>query len=254
VLSELVSNGIRFTDRGGVVRIDWTSGEERTTIRVTDTGVGIAAEHLARLFAVFERAEPQTPRQGEGTGLGLALAKGLVEAMGGTIGVESLVGTGTTMSLAFLPAKSPEYARPGTDERPPDSVSSRDRTILCIEDNPANVALIQQIVEKRPRVSMLRATHGRAGLELAVEHDPDLVLLDLHLPDMAGEDALSQLKGDPRTRHIPVFVVSAETDTARLRELERIGMDAFVAKPIQVAQLLELIDGTLEIEAPSPVS
>jgi PAS domain S-box-containing protein len=255
VLSELLSNGIRFTEKGGVVRIDWSAGEESTSIKVTDTGPGIAAEHLARLFAVFERAESHTPRLGEGTGLGLALAKGLVEAMGGTISVESEVGTGTTMSLAFPSAGSAASPSQSTDERPPDAVASpRDLTILCVEDNAANVALIRQIVEKRPHVSMLWATHGRVGLELAFEHHPNLVLLDIHLPDMAGEDALSQLKSDPRTRHIPVFVVSAETDTARLRTLEQIGVDALVAKPIHVARLLELIDEALKIEAPSPVS
>jgi CheY-like chemotaxis protein len=223
-------------------------------IRVTDTGQGIAAERLPRLFAVFEHADAHIPHEGEGTGLGLALVRGLVEAMGGTISVESQVGKGTTISISFLPA-SPPTLRPSMDQRDTGSAaSSRDLTILCVDDNPANVALIQQIVEKRPQVSMLRAMQGGSGLELALEHDPDLVLLDLHLPDMSGEDVLSQLKNDPKTSHIPVIVVSAETDKARLQGLERIGMDAFVAKPINVAGLLELIDASLKIAAPHPVA
>jgi PAS domain S-box-containing protein len=254
ILSELLSNGMQFNEPGGVVAIDWSSDEARTSIRVTDTGKGIAAEDLPGVFALFDRGVSRSPGGQEGTGLGLALCKGLVEAMGGSIRVESELGAGTTVSLELLSSTAPVFDGPATDPLLAGSGhTKRDLTILCVEDNPANLALIQEIVGSRPRIRMLRASGGAVGLELARDHNPDLVLLDLHLPDMSGEEALSHLKSDPATRHIPVIVVSADTDMSRIRRLEKMGSDGFISKPIDILHLLTLIDATLTTQAPSGV-
>jgi hypothetical protein len=250
VVTYLLANAIRFTDDGGSVRVTWSSDHEATRLRLVDTGHGIPAEDVDRLFSVFERIE-----QGAidvGTGLGLPLAKALTEAMGGTISAESVLGQGTTVTLELRSSKDPLDAMDLADTSGNAARGTATHTILCIEDNLANIALVQGILEHRPGITLLRAMHGGTGVQLAMDHHPDLVLLDLHLPDMPGEEALARLRAAPRTRDIPVIAVSAETDPHAIERLRALGIQGFVTKPIDVERFLDLIDATLDPADPRP--
>ena len=243
VLTYLLSNAIRFNDEGGSVRIAWRTGDDRTQLQFIDTGQGVSPDHLHTLFAVFERADAASIDVG--AGLGLPLAKALTEAMGGTITAES-TDQGTTVTLDLASSTDPRRAIEGL----PDSIEAgaaalTDRTILCIEDNLANIELVQGILEHRPGVTLLRAMHGGTGVQLAIDNRPDLVLLDLHLPDMTGEEALVRLRATPATRDIPVLAVSAETDTEVIARLRVLGIQGFVHKPLDVERFLEVIDAAL---------
>jgi signal transduction histidine kinase/CheY-like chemotaxis protein len=244
VLTYLLSNAIRLNDEGGSVRVAWRTDDDRTLLQVIDSGQGISPEHLHTLFAVFERADAASIDVG--AGLGLPLAKALTEAMGGTISAESAAGQGTTVTLNLASSKNPIRSIDGLSGSPEaGGVTFKDRTVLCIEDNPANIALVQGILEHRPSVTLLRAMHGGTGVQLAIDHRPDLVLLDLHLPDMTGEEALSRLRATPATRDIPVLAVSAETDADVIARLRVLGIQGFVHKPIDVERFLTMIDAAL---------
>jgi CheY-like chemotaxis protein/anti-sigma regulatory factor (Ser/Thr protein kinase) len=248
VLTYLLSNAIRFNDEGGSVHIAWSTGHDRTQLEIIDTGQGIPPEHLHTLFAVFERTDPASVDVG--AGLGLPLAKALTEAMGGTIWAESTLGVGTTVTIDLATTADPLRAIDAPGGGREAAASLTEHTILCIEDNLANIALVQGILEHRPGITLLRAMHGGTGVRLALDHRPDLVLLDMHLPDMSGEEALARLRADPVTRDIPVLAVSAETDADAIGRLRAIGIQGFVTKPIDVARFLSLIDTALKTPPP----
>jgi PAS domain S-box-containing protein len=243
VLTYLLSNAIRFNDEGGSVRIAWRSGDGRTQLQISDTGQGISPDHLQSLFAVFERADDASIDVG--AGLGLPLAKALTEAMGGTITAESAPGKGTTVTIDLASTTDPIGAIDRLSGSEGEGAALTDRTILCIEDNLANIALVQGILEHRPGVTLLRAMHGGTGVQLAIDHRPDLVLLDIHLPDMTGEEALIRLRATPATRDIPVLAVSAETDADVIGRLRVLGIQGFVHKPFDVERFLAAIDAAL---------
>ena len=174
-------------------------------IEVADTGLGIAPGDIERAFSAFERLGAEATEV-EGTGLGLALTKRLIEAMGGTIGVESEVGRGTTfwVDLPEVPAPAARSPAPARSARPRRGrVRTDARTVLYIEDNPSNIKLVETILRERPEVTLLVAQQGRLGLDLAREHAPALVLLDLNLPDISGEEILRRLRADERTASDP---------------------------------------------------
>ena len=222
VLLNLLSNAVKYNREGGEVRVaGTTAAAPLTRIEVADTGLGIAPGDVERAFSAFERLGAETTDV-EGTGLGLALTKRLIEAMGGTIGVESEVGRGTTFwidlpEVSALDAAVPEQRRPA----PPASVPLRTdaRTVLYIEDNPSNIKLVETILRERPEVTLLVAQQGRLGLDLAREHAPALVLLDLNLPDISGEEILRRLRADERTASIPVVMVSADATVGQVARL-----------------------------------
>src|SRR5205809_2206959 len=212
VLLNLLSNAVKYNRTGGVVGV---SCEERAggrlRILVTDTGPGIAPGKLERLFTPFDRLGAEATGV-EGTGLGLALSKHLVDAMGGTLDVMSQVGVGSTFAVelpltaAPVAALEPRGGSPTVDPAPPDARM----VVLYIEDNLSNLRLIEQVLGRRPRTTLLSAMQGRLGLDLAREHRPDLILLDLHLPDLPGQEVLRRLLDEPRTREIPVIILSAD--------------------------------------------
>ncbi len=244
VLLNLLSNGVKYNRRGGRLRI---AGQAlpggRCRISVSDTGAGIRPEHLQVIFQPFERlGADQTAT--EGTGLGLSVAKGLVEAMGGTIGVESAVDQGTTFWFDLARADAPENQPP---EHAPDwPVGSPDPdvrgTVLYIEDNPSNRQLMQHVVARRPGIRLLLEADAEAGLATAAAQRPDLILLDLHLPGMSGEDALRHLWANPVTRTIPVAILSADATHSQRRRLLAAGAFAYLTKPIDVSQVLDVLD------------
>jgi len=258
ILLNLVGNGIKYNREGGTVSIACAEPSAGTLrVQVTDTGPGIAAEHLELLFTPFERlgAERTTI---EGTGIGLALSRRLAEVMGGALGVESNLGRGSTFWVEFPQVEGPvdrlerlgevgapvAAAGPGL-ERP---------AILHVEDNLANIQLVERVLAQRPGVRLIPAMQGRLGLELARQHQPVLVLLDLNLADVGGEEILRALRDDPLTATIPVVIVSADAMPRQVQRLLSAGATAYLTKPIDVRQLLELVDRALAMaeRAPTP--
>jgi len=247
VLLNLLSNAVKYNRPRGTVTIACEpAGDERVRISVTDTGPGIAAEKLERLFVPFDRLGAEATGV-EGTGLGLALSKSLVAAMGGTMDVRSEPGTGSTFSVEVAVAPGPEAAGlAAVAAAGPLAAPARPQTILYIEDNLSNLRLVESILSRRPGVTVLSAMQGRVGLDLARHHLPDLVLLDRHLPDIPGEEVFRLLAEDPRTRAIPVIMLSADAILTGVQRLLDAGVRAYLTKPLDVRRLLEVIDETLE--------
>jgi CheY-like chemotaxis protein len=214
---------------------------------VSDTGKGLGAADLGRLFTPFERLGAETSGV-EGTGLGLNLSKHLVEAMGGRLLVESQVGVGSTFAVelpvvAAVPDAGPREMAPATP-----AAATRGGTVLYIEDNLSNFRLVERVLQLRPHITLLPAAQGRLGLELARERHPDLVLLDLHLPDVPGEEVLRSLRETPTTASIPIVIVSADATPGQVKKLLNAGAEGYLTKPIDVRQLLAVVDRALASE------
>jgi CheY-like chemotaxis protein len=216
-------------------------------ISVVDTGMGIPAERLGMLFTPFERLGAEHTGE-EGTGIGLALSKRLAEAMGGSLRAESLLGKGSTFTVELPRVEGPveRYERLNGDTHPAAEPATHRRVVLHIEDNLSNLTLVERILGQRSGVEVVAAMHGRLGLELAREHHPLLVLLDLHLPDMGGEQVLQRLRDDPATAPIPVVIISADATPGQMQRLLSAGASAYLTKPIDVRELLRLVDEAAE--------
>lgn len=243
ILINLLSNAIKYNDRQGVVSVTCDVEDAIARIHVTDTGPGLSEHHLQRLFTPFDRLGAE---QGsiEGTGLGLALSQRLAEAMRGELTVRSRVGEGSTFTLV-LQAADPHHARPSVDETlsaPLDDTHQQESTLLYIEDNRSNILLVERVLKHRPKVRLLVTQQGRLGLDLAASHRPDLILLDLNLPDMSGHEVLRRLQGSEQTADIPVVVVSADATPGQVKSLLGDGASDYLTKPIDVRRLLEVVD------------
>ncbi|HVC87916.1 MAG TPA: ATP-binding protein [Gaiellaceae bacterium] len=250
VVINLLSNAIKYNRPAGEIRLAVEAVDECVRIAVTDTGIGIDEKSIGRLFTPFERLDAAASGI-EGTGLGLALSRTLVEAMGGSITVVSTVGAGTTFTVE-LDRGEPLAVRPapaGHDPLLQVRSYAGERRVLYIEDTITNVRVIEGVLERRPRVRLLATMFGRLGVELAREHRPDLILLDLHLPDLSGEQVLAELQADPETRAIPVVVLSADATRER-EQLLLAGASAYLTKPIDLLRLLEVLDLYLGARAP----
>ncbi|HEX6042307.1 PAS domain S-box protein [Longimicrobium sp.] len=251
VLLNLLSNAIKYNRPAGTVELlarpaAGNGDAPFLAVGVRDTGPGVPADRLGELFVAFSRLGAE--RSGvEGTGLGLALSKRLVEVMGGRLTVESTVGEGSTFWVELPLTESPrERLESGRSEGPrPERVARPARTVLYVEDNLANLDLVETILYDRPEIRLIPALQGRLGLQLAREHRPDLILLDLHLPDLPGERVLHELRADDRTRDIPVLVISADATTRRVEGLRTAGALDYLTKPLDVNQFLGAIDAAL---------
>jgi signal transduction histidine kinase/CheY-like chemotaxis protein len=247
VLLNLLSNAVKYTGEGGTVTCSCAQTDAGAVqLAVSDTGPGIAPALLERLFTPFDRLGAEQTGI-EGTGLGLALSRRLVEAMNGRLLVDSRVGEGTTFTVEL-----PAAAEPAPSVEASADDAARDAggagtigTLLYIEDNLANVRLFERIVALRPGLTLLSAMQGRRGLDLALDHRPRLIVLDLHLPDVPGQDVLVGLRGDPRTRDIPVVVLSADATPGQVAALRAQGASEYLTKPIEVRRFLALLDTLL---------
>jgi signal transduction histidine kinase len=243
VLINLLSNAVKYNREGGEVRLSVEpEASDRVRIAVTDTGKGIDPDSIEKLFIPFERLDAGSDVQG--TGLGLALSQRLVEAMGGALTVTSTPGEGSTFTVELARGEPAAIATADTEESVllAERTYDSDRSLLYIEDTVANVRLVEEILSSRPSVRLLPAGMGSLGLELAMEHRPDLVLLDLHLPDIDGDEVLARLRADKRTRDIPVVVLSADATDHTPGPLLDAGAQAYLTKPIRVRELLDVVD------------
>ena len=248
VLLNLLSNAIKFNRTGGTVAV---SCEEKSPGRlrvcVTDTGSGISPQGLKKIFTPFERLEADGTDAG-GTGLGLALSKRLIEAMGGTIGVETALGFGSKFFIELALIEDPAEvleSGPAAIALVDTETILRRGTVLYIEDNPSNLRLVERIFAHRPGVRLLSAMQGHLGLDLADLHTPDWILLDLHLPDISGEEVLRRLRANPRTQRIPVTILSADATAGQISRLLESGARDYLTKPLDVRKFIDLLERTI---------
>lgn len=244
VLVNLLANAVKYNRKGGHVRVSASTEGNELHLSVSDSGIGIAEADLPRLFQPFQRFATEQIEV-EGTGLGLALSRRLVSAMGGRLEVTSRVNEGSVFSLQ-LPETQPdsvagELATPRS-RAVPASAHSDGRTVLYIEDNSSNVRLMERILAHRTQITLRVATNGVHGLQLALEHQPDLILLDLHLPGLSGEEVLSALRKDPRTTTTPVAVLSGDAMPGAAARLLAAGATRYVTKPLDIHRVLTMVD------------
>jgi PAS domain S-box-containing protein len=251
VLLNLLSNAIKYNRAGGRVRVTCAGHSPvreaaRIALRVEDTGAGIAPALHGELFTPFARLGAENSGI-EGTGLGLALSQRLAEAMGGGLALERTGADGSVFRLELRPARSPlldlQEDAPAPRRRAP--IPHAPATLLYIEDNLANLSLVETILWERPEWRTIPALQGQIGVELAREHVPDLILLDLHLPDIRGDEVLRRLRADERTAAIPVVIISADATRAAAERLLAAGAAAFLTKPLAVAEFLSTLERLL---------
>lgn len=245
-LLNLAVNAVNYNRPSGTITFS-CERTERGSVRigVADTGQGIAPEDLDRLFTPFDRlGAEQTDVQG--TGIGLALSKRLVELMGGTLTVESIVGEGSIFFIELEAADAPSVDRTIEHARAaPASDAPGSHTVLYVEDNPSNLRLMERILSGRPDIDLLTTTDGDEVLGLVRRHRPDLVFLDLHLPGCNGDEVLTRLRAQPDTADTPVVMVSADATQGQITRMLEAGARHYLTKPIDVAALLRVLDETL---------
>jgi signal transduction histidine kinase/ActR/RegA family two-component response regulator len=248
VLLNLLSNAVKYNHPAGRVTVTVEpTGGSGLRISVADTGRGIAGYDIERLFTPFQRLDAAQAGI-EGAGLGLTLSRQLIEAMGGTVGATSRQGEGSVFWVDLPVAPETAAAQPAVsgDQLITSRAYAGPKTVLYIEDMVETLRLVEHIFRQRPSVSIVPAMLGGVALDLAAEHHPDLILLDLNLPDMSGEELLHRIKSDPATAAIPVIIVSAETDQARIDRLLADGATGYLTKPISVRGFLQVIDTVLD--------
>jgi hypothetical protein len=240
VLVNLLSNAAKYNRQGGSIGIGCELlDEERLRLSVTDGGAGIAPENLGLLFQPFERLGVSELTAIEGTGIGLAISKRLIELMGGTIGVDSTPGRGSTFWIELPLAHSPQLATAAPTALPPKSAGKF--SVLYVEDNAANLKVVEAMLRRQPDLTLLSASNGEYGLELAQRYLPDVILLDIHLPGMDGYAVLKALRADPGTCDIPVIAISADAMPLDVERGLAAGFRHYLTKPINIAELVETI-------------
>ncbi len=242
VMLNLLSNAVKYNRAGGRIQLSCESSGGTVSIAVSDTGIGMGEADLAKLFTPFERLGAEGTGI-EGTGVGLALSRALSQQMGGSLTVFSTVGVGSTFTLELPESERSELA----PIRVPLPISVRGTaarrvTVLAIEDNVANIRLLEGALQRCENVVLVTAIQGRLGIEIAAEHRPDLVLLDLHLPDMAGMNVLQHLRADPATASIPVVICSADASPSQRLASLASGAAAYLTKPFDLPELYEIVE------------
>jgi signal transduction histidine kinase/AmiR/NasT family two-component response regulator len=251
ILINLLSNAIKYNHADGTVVVECTAtSPERIHISVKDTGPGLSPEKLAQLFQPFNRLG-QEARGEEGTGIGLVMTKRLVELMGGVIGVKSAVGVGSEFWVELIRAGEPQLAVGATEAAAltPARVQNDTalRTLLYVEDNPANLKLVEQLIARRPNMRLLTARDATLGIELARKHQPEVILMDINLPGISGINALRILREDPLTRRIPVVAISANAMPHDIDKGLQAGFLRYLTKPIKVIEFMDAVDVALDV-------
>ncbi|RXZ36816.1 response regulator [Oxalobacteraceae bacterium CAVE-383] len=250
ILLNLLSNAIKYNREGGSIEISTVASGECVRIAVKDTGNGLSPAQIEQIFQPFNRLGQEVGPE-EGTGIGLVVTKRLIEMMNGEIGVESEVGAGSVFWLTLQACDTvrnghvPELEKLGAIAAGNGSMPTV-HSILYVEDNPANLRLVQEIINLRPDFHLLTASDAGLGIEIARAHQPRLILMDLNLPGISGIDALKKLQSDTLTAHIPVIALTAN---AMPRDIERglaEGFIGYLTKPIDIGRFLTVVDQALE--------
>jgi signal transduction histidine kinase/ActR/RegA family two-component response regulator len=249
VIINLLSNALKYNRAGGSVTLECITNTERVRISVRDTGAGLPPDKLAQLFEPFNRLGQETGAE-EGTGIGLVVSKRLVELMGGAIGVESTVGVGSVFWIELNATAAPNVV---VEESGSTVASQREmlhgarlRTVLYVEDNPANLLLVDQLVARCSDVRLLSARNGNHGIQIARDSMPDVILMDINLPGLSGIDALKILRDDPVTAHIPVVAISANAIPRDIRKGLEAGFFRYLTKPIDVNEFMDTLNVALK--------
>lgn len=247
VLLNLMSNAIKYNHDGGGITL-YCSEPQSGIIRISvaDTGPGIAEENRERVFEAFERLGADEQKV-EGSGVGLALSKALIRAMGGQLSFDSEVGKGSTFWVE-LPQTDDPGQNVNTNERHTDTVDAAEkhqlqaRSILYIEDNVSNLRLVEVALSRYKEITLIPAMQGQLGIELALRHKPDVILLDVHLPDLSGYEVLNRLRSHPETQNIPVVILSADATTRQINRLLAGGAHAYLTKPFNIKELIKTLN------------
>jgi signal transduction histidine kinase/CheY-like chemotaxis protein len=252
VLLNLLSNAIKYNRQGGTVIVSCSAtAPDRVRIGVQDTGAGLRPEQMEQLFQPFNRLGQENGTE-DGTGIGLVVTKRLVEMMGGEIGVISAPDVGSTFWIelkssngAIYDAKLgfPAIAAEPKREQP---ANAPQRTLLYVEDNPANLKLIQVIIAYRSDLRLLTASEANLGIELARSHQPEVILMDINLPGLSGTGAMIKLRSDPATAHIPVIALTANAMPRDVAKGVALGFFRYLTKPININEFFETLDTALE--------
>jgi len=246
VLLNLLSNAVKYNRENGYVRVTCEeTPDHQICLSIANTGHGIAPENLERAFVPFERLDADESGA-EGTGLGLALVKRLVEAMSGTIEARSTHDHETVFTITLPIASAPTSAPREVFEKVLILPPQEKLTVLYIEDNLTNVKLIENVFSDMQNVRLMTTIQGRLGLEMAREHQPNLILLDLHLPDIGGDEVLASLKAEVRTRDIPVVIVSADATPSRQKQLYDQGAFSYLTKPLDIELFLSVFNNIVK--------
>lgn len=251
VLINLLANAIKYNRDGGAVTVECALvGVNRVRVSVADTGAGLTPEQVAQLFQPFNRLGQANGNE-EGTGIGLVVTKQLVELMGGEIGVSSTVGAGSVFWFDLAASSAPALALGSSEILGDDSrfVSTNGqtplRTLLYVEDNPANLVLVEQLIARRSDLKLLTAVDGHLGVQLARTYQPDLILMDINLPGISGFDALDILRHDASTAHIPIIALSANAVPRDVKKGLDAGFFRYLTKPIKVPEFMDALDVAL---------
>jgi len=251
ILINLVSNAIKYNKEGGTVVVGCTaSARDRVRVSVTDSGAGLPPEKLAQLFQPFNRLGQEANI--EGTGIGLVVTKRLVELMGGAIGVKSTVGKGSLFWFELVSTAAPRLAaevEAPTSLEPGSPDDELLRTLLYVEDNPANLQLVEQLIARRPGMRLFAAADADTGVEIARTRQPDVILMDINLPGISGIEALAILRRDPTTASIPVVALSANAIPRDIEKGLEAGFCRYLTKPIKVHEFMDALDEAFAMAA-----
>ncbi|WP_338413957.1 PAS domain S-box protein [uncultured Sphaerotilus sp.] len=252
VFINLLSNAIKYNRVGGGVEVSCREVGARTRISFRDTGTGLTPDKLAQLFQPFNRLG-QEGSATEGTGIGLVVSKRLVELMGGEIGAQSTVGVGSVfwveLNTTAAPGLAPCFQAPEPTASAPVPDGTPIRTVLCVEDNPANLMLVEQLIARRPDLRLLSARDGQSGVEIARTALPDVILMDINLPVVNGIQALKVLAREPATAGIPVIALSANAMPRDIEKGLEVGFFGYLTKPIKVDVFMAAVDAALQVRA-----
>jgi CheY-like chemotaxis protein len=256
VLIGFLSNAVKHSRALGTVEVQCAeSAPGRIRVSIRDTGLGMPPEQLARLFQPFTRVGHEASSI-ESTGVGLVVAKQLIELMEGVVGVESTVGVGSTFWLELGAATGPKFV-PASEE--PDRLepsllpgSGPVRLLLYVEDDLANLKLVERLIERRPDLSLVSAETGLRGVQLARSRRPDVILMDINLPDINGFEALELLRADPATALIPVIAITANARPHDIDKGRQAGFFEYLTKPIKVNEFTATLNAALELAGLQP--
>jgi PAS domain S-box-containing protein len=250
VFINLLSNAIKYnTDHGSVEVSCVHSSQNHIRVSIRDTGIGMSPLQQSQLFQAFNRLG-QDVGSVEGTGIGLVVAKQLVELMDGNIGVESSVGKGSVFWFELPSVAAPVVGIESsvkTLELSAAPVPTQVHTLLYVEDNQANMKLVEKIMGRYPSIRLLTAINGETGIALARESLPDVILLDINLPGINGFEILKLLRKDPVTMHIPALAISANAMPSDIKKGKEAGFLRYITKPIKVDEFMDAINAALKL-------